>query len=75
MMYKSDDDWDEILLADSNLCLKHANRRKWWMHELWESRTDREYVKLCKILREFPHKFREYNRMNINTFDRILDSV
>jgi hypothetical protein len=27
--------------------------------------TDGEYFKLCKILREFPGKFREYYRMNI----------
>jgi hypothetical protein len=38
------------------------------MHQLWESRTDEEYCKLCKILREFPDKFREYYRMNIKTF-------
>jgi len=30
--------------------------------------------KLCKILREFPDKFREYYRMNI-TFDYVMDSV
>jgi len=37
--------------------------------------TDGEYFKLCKILREFPDKYREYYRMNIKTFDCILDSV
>jgi len=37
--------------------------------------TDGEYFKLCKILTEFPGKFREYYRMNIKTFDYILDSV
>ena len=45
------------------------------MHQLWESRTDREYFKLCKILTEFPDKFREYYRNNIKTFDYMLDSV
>ena len=75
MMYASDDDWDEFLLTDSNLCLKYANRRRRWMHQLWESRNGAEYFKLCKILREFPDKFREYYRMNIKTFDYILDSV
>jgi len=45
------------------------------MHQLWESRTDGEYFKLCKILREFPDKFRHYYRMNMKTFDYILDSV
>ena len=74
-MYAPGDDWDEFLLADSNLCLKYANRRRRWMHQLWESRTDGEYFKLCKILREFPDKFREYYRMDIKTFDYILDSV
>ena len=44
------------------------------MHQLWESRTDGGYFKLCNILTEFPDKFREYYRMNI-TFDYILDSV
>jgi len=44
------------------------------MHQLWESRNGGEYFKLCKILTEFPDKFREYYRMNI-TFDCILDSV
>jgi hypothetical protein len=34
-----------------------------------------ERVKLCKILREFPDKFREYYRMNTKTFYYILDSV
>jgi hypothetical protein len=28
-----------------------------------------------KILREFPDKFREYYRMNVKTFDYILNSV
>jgi hypothetical protein len=45
------------------------------MYQLWESRTDGEYFKLCKILREFPDKFREYYRMDIKTFDYIFDSV
>jgi len=45
------------------------------MHKLWELGTGGEYFKLYKILREFPHKFREYNRMNIKTFHYILDSV
>ena len=75
MMYAPGDDWDEFLLTDSNLCLKYANRRRRWMHQPWESRTDGEYLKLCKILTEFPDKFREYYRMDINTFDYILDSV
>jgi hypothetical protein len=45
------------------------------MHQLWESRTDEEYFTLCKILTEFPNKFREYDRTNITTFHYILDSV
>ena len=45
------------------------------MHQLWEARKDGEYFKLCKILTEFPDKFREYYRMNIKTFDYIMDSV
>jgi hypothetical protein len=32
-------------------------------------------VVLCKILREFHDKVREYCRTNIKTFDYILDSV
>jgi hypothetical protein len=74
-MYGSDDDWDDDLLTDCNLCLKNANRRRWWIHQLWESRTCGEYCKLCKILAELPDKFREYYRMNIKTFDYILESV
>jgi len=65
MMYASDDDWDEFLLTDSNLHLKYTDRRRRWMHLLWESRTDGEDFKLCKILTEFPDKFREYYRMSI----------
>ena len=34
-----------------------------------------ENILNCKILREFPDKFREYYRMNIKTFYYILDSV
>ena len=30
---------------------------------------------MCKILTEFPDKFREYYRMNITTFHYILDSM
>ena len=67
MTYASDD-WDEFFL-------KYANRRRWWMHQLWESRTVGEYFKLCMILTEFPDKFREYYRMNIKTFDYIMDSM
>jgi hypothetical protein len=74
-MYASDADWEEFLLTDSNHCLKYANRRRRWIHQVWESRTDGEYFKLCKILREFPDKFRQYYTINMNTFDYILDSV
>ena len=45
------------------------------MHKFWESRTDGEYFKLCKLLTEFPDKFREYYRMSIKTFDYVLESV
>jgi hypothetical protein len=45
------------------------------MHQLWDSRNEGEYFKLCKILREFPDKFRAYYRMNISTFDYVLDAV
>ena len=74
-MYASYDDWNEFLLTDSNLCFKYANRRRRWTHHLWGSRTDGEYFKLCKILRDFSSKFREYYKMNIKTFDFIMDSV
>jgi hypothetical protein len=37
--------------------------------------TDGEYFKLCKILREFSGRLREYYRMNIKTFHNILVSV
>jgi hypothetical protein len=73
----SADDWDKfkLLLTDSDLSSKYAKRRRQWTHQLWESRTDGEYFKLRKILREFPDKFREDYRKNIKTFDYILDSV
>ena len=45
------------------------------MHKFRESRNDGEYFKLCKILTEFPDKFREYYRMSIKYFDYTLDSV
>jgi hypothetical protein len=62
MMCAFDDDWEELLLMDSsNLCVKFT---KSTVHS---SRTEGEYFKLCKILREFPGKFREYYRMNIPT--------
>jgi len=67
MMYASDDVWDEFLLTYNNVFLKYMNRRRWWMHQFWVPNTDREYFKLCKILTEFPDKFREQYRMNIMT--------
>jgi len=60
IIYASADDWNEFLLIDWNLCLKYANGRRRWMHLLWESRTNGEYFKMWKILKEFPDKFREY---------------
>ena len=66
---------DDFLLVDSNLCLKFANRKRRWMQQLWESRTDGEYFKLFKILTEFPLMFREYYRTNIKKLDYIIDSV
>ena len=45
------------------------------MHQLWESRNDGEYFKLCKIHREFLDNFREYYRMHMKTLDYVLDSV
>ena len=55
-------------------CLKYTNRRRRWMHQIWESRAGDEYFKLCKILTEFLDKFRQYYRMNIK-FGYIMDSV
>ena len=43
--------------------------------EMLSPSTDGEYFKLCEILTEFRGKFREYYRMNIKTFDYILDGV
>jgi len=74
-MYASDDDWDEFLLTDINLCLKYAKRWRRWMHQLWEPRSDGEYFELCKTLREIPDKFKEYSMVNIRTFNYILDRV
>ena len=39
------------------------------------ARRFRNTFKLCKILRVFSDKIREYYRMNIKTFDCILDIV
>jgi hypothetical protein len=39
MMCGSDNDWDYLLLMDSNPCLKFMKSRKRWMHQLLESRT------------------------------------
>ena len=75
MTYSSGNEWDELLLTDTNLCLKYPNRRRRWMHQLWESTIGGKYFKLYKILTEFPDKFREYYRMNITKFYYILDSV
>ena len=76
-MYSSDDERDkfQFLLTDSNLCLKYEKKRRGWLHQPSESGSDGEYFKLCKILREFPDKFRECYRMNIKTYDYILVSV
>jgi hypothetical protein len=74
-MYPSDDDWEELLLMDNNVCLKCSKSRRRSIHQLWESRIEGEYFKLCKILTEYRDKFREYYRMNIPTFDYILGAV
>jgi len=71
-MYASEDDWDDVLLMDSNLCLKYANSRSGGYISFGESRADGN---LSNILTEFPEKFREYYRINIKTFDYIMDSV
>ena len=63
------------MMTGTNFCLKYANRRRRWIHQFRESRTDGEYFKLCKILTEFPDKLREYYRIGIKSFDYILDSV
>jgi hypothetical protein len=49
MMCASDDDWEELLLMDRNLCLKFTKSRRRWIHQLWESRTEGQYFKLCNI--------------------------
>ena len=74
-MYAPGDDWNEFLLIDDNFCSKYANRRRRWMHQLRESRTDGEYFTLCRIPTVFPGKFREYYVMNIETYDYILDRL
>jgi hypothetical protein len=73
-MYASED-WEALSLMDSNLCFKFTKSRRRWIHQLWESRTEGEYFKLCKILREFPEKFREYCRMNVPNFDDVLAAL
>jgi len=74
-MYGSDDDWDEFLLTDINLCLKYVKICRRWMQKLWEPRSDGEYFELCNVAIEFHAKFKEYSTVNIRTFNYILDRV
>jgi hypothetical protein len=72
-MYASDDEWDEFLLTDRNLCFKYANRRRRWIHKLWESRTYGGYFKLCKYWQNFPISSESITEWTFWTFDYILD--
>jgi hypothetical protein len=73
IMYASDNVWNEFLLVYNNVFLKYMNRRRQCMHQLWEPRTDGEHFKLCKILTEFPGKFREY-WMNITANPKYINN-
>ncbi|XP_025425061.1 protein ALP1-like [Sipha flava] len=69
----SEDEWNDLLDSSYNLYLNSP--RSCWVHDLLTDYKNGEYFQTCIKLREYPEKFKEYFRMNIHTYDYILDNI
>lgn len=74
-MSDSEDDVIDFLLSEKNVCLELVKKKRIWVEEFNEDRTNGEFFKTCLPLNKFPIKFREYYRLKIETFNYILDNV
>jgi hypothetical protein len=73
-MSDSEDDLEMFLLLDSNYGLKQENTRM-WIHGFNEDRGDTEFFKTSWPKRHYPDKYKDYHRMQIETFDYILEAI
>nr|XP_029717129.1 protein ANTAGONIST OF LIKE HETEROCHROMATIN PROTEIN 1-like [Aedes albopictus] len=71
------DSSDEEFFASSNTVDFITNKqREYSVHPINQNRReDGEFYRLYSDLREFPEKFRSYTRMDMETFDFILDMI
>jgi hypothetical protein len=74
-MSDSDDDIIDFLLCEKNVCLDLCAKKRVWVHEWYEDRSEGEYRKTCLPLQKDPIKFREYYRLKVETFDFILKNI
>jgi hypothetical protein len=70
-MSDSDDDIINFLLSEKNVGLDLCAKKRVWVHEWHEDRSEGQYRKECLPLQKFPIKFREYYRLKVETFDYI----
>lgn len=67
---------EEFLASPSTVDFIMNPPRDFSVHPLnTNRRSDGEFYRLYQGLREYPDKFRSYTRMNITTFDYILDMI
>jgi len=68
----SDDEWDSFLLESPIF----KSRKRYWVHKLWQQRDDSgEFQNVCTVLNNYPSKFYNYFRMDISTFEYILNAI
>ncbi|CAG2052964.1 unnamed protein product [Timema podura] len=74
VMSDSEEDLELFLLLDSNYCLFEENTRT-WIHDFNKYRSDSEFFKTSLSMRNYPDGYKDYHRMQIETFDYILEAI
>lgn len=67
---------EEFFASSSTVDFITNKQREYSVHPINQNRReDGEFYRLYSDLREFPEKFRSYTRMDMETFDFILDMI
>lgn len=66
---------DDLALWFLTETVRPLKKKKMWVHQFNKKRCDGEYFRTCLPLLDYPDKFYSYYRMNVDTFNYILEAI
>ncbi|KAL4113001.1 hypothetical protein QTP88_016710 [Uroleucon formosanum] len=69
------DSEDDIAFWFLTETVRPLKKKKMWVHEFNKERQEGEYFRTCLPLHDYPDKFFKYFRMNVDTFNYILEAI